>query len=247
MHIRPLLRADLPRVLEICVACFSDDDLFRWMYPHQEKYANDLRRFQLILLRARLVQQGGQGYVAETEPGCACSGCDGEERKRIVGFGFSSRAGHDEAGRRWRADSWGRKVERYLLGWDEWYEMKFLQRASDPAAMRSFATAIGYDFNEVLDGYWLLGLLGVDPKCQRRGIGQRIVQRGLDVAAQENVPVTLKASPVGRGLYQKMGFKTIQTEGVVEEAAARGGLPMLWEPPGMTRTWLEPDGTLKLK
>jgi GNAT superfamily N-acetyltransferase len=155
--------------------------------------------------------------------------------------------GDDEAGRRWRADSWGRKMERYLLGWDEWYEMKFLQRASDPAALRSFAMAKGFNFNEVLYGYWFLGLLGVDPKCQRRGIGQRIVQRGLDVAAQENVPVMLKASPVGRGLYQKMGFNSVKTGGVVDEVAARAGLPMLWEPPEMKGTWLEPDGTLKLK
>jgi ribosomal protein S18 acetylase RimI-like enzyme len=247
MHIRPLLHADLPRVLDILGTCFSDDALFHWLYPHQGKYPNDLRRFQLIRLRVRLVQQGGQAYVAETEPGCACSGCDGEEGKRIVGFGFFIRVGDDEAGRRWRADSWGRKVERYLLGWDEWYEMKFLQRASDPAALRSFAMANGFNFSEVLDGYWFLGLLGVDPKCQRRGIGERIVQRGLDVAEQENLPVMLKASPVGRGLYQKMRFKSVQTGGVVDEVAARAGLPMLWEPPEMIGTWLEPDGTLKLK
>jgi GNAT superfamily N-acetyltransferase len=155
--------------------------------------------------------------------------------------------GDDEAGRRWKVDTWERKIERWLLSWDEWYELKFLQRAKDSEAMRTFARAIGYNFDKFLDGYWLLGLLGVDPKFYRRGIGQRIVQRGLDVAAEEKVPVTLKASTVGRSLYQNMGFKTIHMEVAVDEAAAKAGLPMLWEPPALTGTWLEDGGTLKPK
>lgn len=245
MLVRPILREDLSRVLDICVACFSDDELFRWLYPHQDKFPNDLRRFQLIRLRARLVQQGGQGYVAESEPGCKCSGCGGEEKRTILGFGFFIRLGNDEAGRRWKADSWDRKAERWLLSWDEWYEKKFLQRASDPEAMSSFARAIGYNFDNELDGYWLLGLLGVDPKCHRKGIGQRIVQRGLDVATEDKVPVTLKASVLGRGLYQKMGFKNIHLEVPLDEAAAIAGLPMLWEPSELKGTWLEENGILK--
>jgi hypothetical protein len=45
MHIRPLVRSDIPRVLEISLQVFSGDELFRWLYPLQNKYANDLRRF----------------------------------------------------------------------------------------------------------------------------------------------------------------------------------------------------------
>lgn len=220
------------------------------MYPHQDKYPNDLRRFQLVRLRTRLVQRGGQGYVAETEAGCACTGCAGEEGGRIVGFGFFIREGSDEAGRRWRAESWGTKVERYLLGWDAWYEVKVLQRANDPVAERRFAEATEYDFYKRLEDYWLLGLLGVDPSCRRRGVGQRIVQHGLSVAAVEKVPVTLEASVVGRKLYQKMGFKTIQTAVIVEGVDGLDeGVAMLWEPPDLKGTWLEegPDGTVKLK
>jgi len=250
MHVRPLIRSDIPRVLEISGACFSSDELFRWMYPHQDRYPNDLRRYQLVRLRTRLVQQGGQGYVAETEAGCGCKGCSGEDGGRIVGFGFFIREGRDEAARKWRAESWTAKFERYLLSWDVWYEMTFLQRANDPRAQAQFARVTKYGFYEVLDDYWLLGLLGVDPSCRRRGIGRMIVEHGLSIAAEEKVPVTLEASILGRKLYQEMGFQTIQKSAIVDGGEdLKEGVAMLWEPMELKGKWLQEgsDGTKHLK
>ena len=243
-----MVRSDISRVVDICNACFSEDELFRWLYPHQDKYPNDLRRFQLIRLRTRFVQQGSQGYVAETEPGCACKGCNGEAVARIVGFGFFIREGNDEVAQKWRAESWATKFERYLLSWDQWYELTFLQRANDPEAGATFARAEEHKFYKMLRDYWLLGLLCVDPACQKRGIGQRIIEHGLKVAAGENKPVALDASAAGRPLYQKLGFKTVQGT-VFDDGVMGSGWSMLWEPPGFEGVWLEDgsDGEFKLR
>ena len=39
----------------------------------------------------------------------------------------------------------------------------------------------------------------------------QLLQWGLDRARQENVPVTLAATPAGRRLYEKAGFKRYGT------------------------------------
>jgi GNAT superfamily N-acetyltransferase len=153
------------------------------------------------------------------------------EKPQVLGFGFFIRNGDDDAANKWRAESWFNKVERFLLSWDERYEMKFLQCANDSKAEAIFDSASDYDFKTVLKDYRLLGLLGVDPKCQRKGIGQQIMRQGLSIASREKVHVTLEASVVGRRLYQKMGFETIQRTPLAERLEGlEGGVAMLWEP-----------------
>ncbi|KAL1873146.1 hypothetical protein Daus18300_003965 [Diaporthe australafricana] len=56
---------------------------------------------------------------------------------------------------------------------------------------------------------WLLNYLAIDPKHQRKGIGRRLTQEGLDRAASRGRDVSLRASPEGRLLYLTMGFKEV--------------------------------------
>ena len=51
-----------------------------------------------------------------------------------------------------------------------------------------------------------LGLVIVDPRCQGRRIGQRLMQGLLD--GLDGVTVLLHATPEGRGLYERAGFVT---------------------------------------
>lgn len=192
------------------------------------------------------MQQGGQAFVAVTEPGDEIySGMP-----QIIGFGFFIRKGNDEAARIWKAESWFNKLERHLLSWDAWYEMKFLQRALDRKAEAMFAGASSrYDFYKALEGYWLLSLLGVDPKHQRKGVGQKITRRLLSMASEEKVPVVLQASVTGRMLYRKMGFKEIKRPKLLGDVnGSEGGVAMLKEPTGMEGKWLleHEDGSAKL-
>ena len=52
-----------------------------------------------------------------------------------------------------------------------------------------------------------LGVLCIDPDYQGCGIGAKLLQWGIDRAKQEKVGISLFASPRGRDLYLKMGFK----------------------------------------
>ena len=69
-----------------------------------------------------------------------------------------------------------------------------------PKAKAMFTRAREYKLYKVMIDYWFLGLLGVDPACQRRGIGQVIIELELRIAADQNKPVALDASVVGRRL-----------------------------------------------
>lgn len=74
---------------------------------------------------------------------------------------------------------------------------------------------------------WSLSTLAVDPDNQRHGIGQKLVEWGLEQASQDNVPVGLEASAKGIRLYEKLGFKAIneiEWEGITIKA-------MIWEKP----------------
>ena len=52
-----------------------------------------------------------------------------------------------------------------------------------------------------------LAVLCIDPAYQGCGIGTKFLQWGIDRAKQEKVGISLFASPRGRDLYAKMGFK----------------------------------------
>jgi GNAT superfamily N-acetyltransferase len=77
------------------------------------------------------------------------------------------------------------------------------------------------------ENYWHVGIIAVDPKYQRCGIGTRLLQWGLEQAERERVPVALEASEKGFGLYKKMGFKTAIETNVVDNVKMIG---MIWEP-----------------
>ena len=100
MHVRPLIRSDIPAVAEITNQTFSKDELFAWLYPHQDRFPDDLRRFQLIRLRTRLVERGSNGFVAESEEGDA----EWTGKPEVLGFAFYIRNGNDAGAKKWRHD-----------------------------------------------------------------------------------------------------------------------------------------------
>jgi len=93
-----------------------------------------------------------------------------------------------------------------------------------------FRNATEYNIYTKLPSYWHLGLLGVSPRCQRRGIGAKLVAYGQRIAAEEKLPLTLEASVMGRFLYVKMGFQIVEESKIVEGLE---GVAMLWEPEGL--------------
>ncbi|KAF2190005.1 acyl-CoA N-acyltransferase [Zopfia rhizophila CBS 207.26] len=248
MFIREMRRGDITAAGSITFQTFASDELFAWLYPRMHIYPDDARRWQLIRLRSRLVGVGSRGFVAVTEEG----DLDWHGAPEVVGYAFYVREGNDEAAQKWQVDSifnsqWltaKSELERNLLSWEQWYEEKVLDRASDPKRVKEYIQTTLLDIHSKVGPMWHLGMLAVSPKYQRRGIGGKLLKHGQKLAAHDNVPVLLESSVVGRRLYEKSGFKVVNQSKIAE---GLDGVTMLWEPENMKGEFIEDLGGGKAK
>jgi ribosomal protein S18 acetylase RimI-like enzyme len=58
-------------------------------------------------------------------------------------------------------------------------------------------------------GYLYMALLAVDPKCQRMGVGRKLLEWGLEKADGEGLECWIEASPAGKPLYEKVGWREV--------------------------------------
>jgi GNAT superfamily N-acetyltransferase len=94
-------------------------------------------------------------------------------------------------------------------GWnqlrDDWRMLLQLAPSSSFAARidgRVIGTAIAIDY----DAFGWIAMMLVDQQHRGRGIGARLLEAALD-ATPSHLPVRLDATPLGRPLYEKYGFR----------------------------------------
>jgi GNAT superfamily N-acetyltransferase len=123
---------------------------------------------------------------------------------------------------------------------------EFLERATDWERMDQYRKAASFPEYDRLSSYWHCHSLAVHPQHQRKRIASKLMKQGLDIAQEDQVPANLQASPDGRALYAKLGFKTIATRPICGEITS---VMMLWEPKGSEGKWLDikEDGSAVLK
>ncbi|KAJ9138985.1 Acyl-CoA N-acyltransferase [Coniochaeta hoffmannii] len=66
---------------------------------------------------------------------------------------------------------------------------------------------------EIMGGreHWFLELIATKKAYQRKGLGARLVQWGVDEAGRDGWECYLDSTPQGKRLYQKFGFRTLCT------------------------------------
>ena len=72
-------------------------------------------------------------------------------------------------------------------------------------------------------GYLYMAILGVDPNFQRMGVGNRLLEWGLEKADREGLECFIEASPAGKGLYEKLGWREV---GFTDVELRRWGWPV---------------------
>jgi ribosomal protein S18 acetylase RimI-like enzyme len=76
--------------------------------------------------------------------------------------------------------------------------------------------------------HWFLPLIGVDPRCRRRGYGSMLLQHVLAQCDRDRVPAYLESSnPANIPLYERHGFVAL---GEIQEGASPTIVPMLRKP-----------------
>ncbi|KAG4412111.1 hypothetical protein IFR04_014760 [Cadophora malorum] len=57
--------------------------------------------------------------------------------------------------------------------------------------------------------YVYMHILVIDPEFQRQGLGKQMLEWGLKLVDDEGLETYIDASPEGKGLYERLGWKTI--------------------------------------
>lgn len=130
------------------------------------------------------------------------------------------------------------EIERYLLSWESWYDTTFLTHSRIAARESLYRSSLPTNLYDSIPNRWTLSLIATAPEYRRRGIGTKLVEHGLEIAAKEEVPVTLEASPEGRFLYERVGFRIVRELFVCKELEGCG-YAMVWEGERMKGRWLE--------
>ncbi|KAI2630705.1 acyl-CoA N-acyltransferase [Hypoxylon sp. NC1633] len=83
-----------------------------------------------------------------------------------------------------------------------------------------------WDIREKLFGkrhrYIYLSVIGVHPDQQRRGIGRLLMQSGINIAEQLQVPIYTESSDVGLPLYESVGFERLTHVRLVHKEEVTG-------------------------
>jgi len=81
-----------------------------------------------------------------------------------------------------------------------------------------------------IDEMWYLKILAIHPDYQRRGVGAKLLNWGLERARARGEKVYLEASRRGKGLYTKLGFEHVG-DLTLRDGETETIMPcMLWDP-----------------
>jgi GNAT superfamily N-acetyltransferase len=81
---------------------------------------------------------------------------------------------------------------------------------------------------------WELNGMYVSPDWQRRGVGNMLLQWGLERAAGEYVPIVCKSTSVGVYFYEHAGFRSLEKQMLDSyfDPGHKGYHSMVWYPRG---------------
>ncbi|KAK1757968.1 puromycin N-acetyltransferase [Echria macrotheca] len=216
LTLRPALEEDCPAIGRVGARAFRDTVSAGLFPPHLRALAGDIDE-ETPWRTARTLRRLRAGkdtiVVVDDETG-AVAGFAQWERPHVR----SSEAAGDEE----------EDLDHSALAPEDEIPMSL-----DRESLKSLGDLLERKAEEALgpDGHrymWYLMILSVDPDFQRRGVGGMLLNWGLEHAKADGKPAFLVATPQGRGLYERHGFKA------VSDAFDMVGTPhfsMLWTPP----------------
>ncbi|KAH8152487.1 uncharacterized protein LAJ45_03327 [Morchella importuna] len=239
--IRTATLADVPRLASISAPALMDDGFYDVLYPRRREFYDDYLHTWRLKLQKGILSDAVY-LVAETD---VADESTGRSRKEIVGWIAWQRMGTSAEAERIRAEGQGvlKRLEHKLLTLTNTYVSPLIRfvlrtppdRSADAAALAKMEarhpTFLAETFSGIYAEHWHVLMLVVDPKWQRRGIGQMLVRWGLDRAQKEGVCVGLEASDPGAPMYLKLGFEEIGRFHTPREGLHFPAL--VWRPRGM--------------
>ncbi|KAL6915477.1 hypothetical protein ACHAP8_012220 [Fusarium lateritium] len=193
----------LDQLIDLACDTFINDPLFSLIVPGRHEHPESFRGMWSMHLSKAYGERGTVILAAYRERG--------GERTEFLAFAVWRRHGTSDVAQSWQGDTWNKKFTRLGVMWSMFF--KFILRIPAPGVSLDDAIEVVTGLQEAEKLYpperWRLCWLAVSPKCQRTGIGRRLVQWGVDRCEEEGVPAVLESSIPGKPLYEKMGFREI--------------------------------------
>ncbi|RTE77624.1 hypothetical protein BHE90_007868 [Fusarium euwallaceae] len=191
---------ELDQLVDLACEIWIDDPIFSCVVPGRRERPDQYRQVWQLLLHTEYSSPGAVVMVA----------CDSSSVKisDAVGFAVWHRHGSSDTARSWQGDTLNKKLTRLELFFRWIYHFAFGQSggAVSTSHGKEIMTETCKAERHYPDERWRLAFISVSPNHQRRGIGRKLVQWGLDRSEEEGVAAVLEASDAGKGLYEKMGF-----------------------------------------
>ncbi|NOX60685.1 MAG: GNAT family N-acetyltransferase [Chloroflexi bacterium] len=104
-----------------------------------------------------------------------------------------------------------------MWGWDETFQREYFRTRWDPAGRRIIVVDdedVGALILDRREGSLYLALIEIHPNHQNRGVGAAVIRDVLALGRALGLPVklhVLKTNPAARRLYQRLGFRVIDS------------------------------------
>jgi GNAT superfamily N-acetyltransferase len=232
--------SDMSAITQISAEGNEHDELTNYMRRHIRSKWTSYRGSCGRWLKGKLATPGNICYVAESS-----------STREVVGWALWTRHGKSARAEEWQRPNRGllKAVERRLLELgDAYYKyVPNVDPTADHAHLKELMPVLRAEWPEEIFGeFWELDGLYISPAHYRSGIGRMLVSWGVEKGREENVPVLVRSSPMGKKLYESVGFGVVQREEgfdayipefiedlkVKDKNEAKGCWALCWQPDG---------------
>ncbi|CAK4032625.1 acyl- N-acyltransferase [Lecanosticta acicola] len=234
VQLRWATRADIPAITRILHANLLTFEFFDHFCPARKQHEAEFHAFVLSRVRMFFVRSGIRFMVAEK---LQLGFIRGHESTTILGFSTWEPQGGDEnplAAEWQRQDSgWLKALERRLVDLEGWHHRCCRNTIVSYETFHRLRGLLHDSFDQVesLGCNLHLQYLMVHPKAQGYGVGHKLLQWGLDAAAQLGMPMILESSLAGHPFYLKHGFRVLKTIRIDDDPEKAYDMPlMVYEP-----------------
>jgi GNAT superfamily N-acetyltransferase len=232
LHESPLSLSWFSEIVKIYLRAFSNGNGFNWdaATPADAVITDSLDNVDSLgaALKARLQKTIRDFIHRELNPQFVyvCALID----KKIVGFALWRVPLSSRSQRETSLQKMYRKTIQFADCMEDWVFPATWRRETRCIAYRSRVKQCEdkYLGKGEADEAWRLWTLAVDPSYQRRGIGGLLVDWGLNQARAKGAKAYTDASPFGKGLYLKKGFKIVENMIVCDDGDQLEAPFMVW-------------------
>lgn len=219
--LRTATKADLDAIFWIVQASFPDDPGCDYKFPYRDKYPDDFKKWTRLEYEEYLNQPEKFAVLVVTVPHAADKGAGGGVTDKPVAIGV-----------------WDMSVETEPMGGGMNLCLFVIQAVSssvrsnqnsldhgihercdaNPKHMETYTETMSRGFDKYFAKYGKeqahLWMLFTHPDFRRRGFGTMLCNWGQKEAMKKGWVLTVMASPMGRILYEYLGYKIVGSERV---------------------------------